>query len=393
MPRVSVIVPCFNSSATLAETLESVLAQSFGSWEAIVVNDGSTDTSADVIAQYCHRDPRITSVAQGNLGPGGARNTGLAVARGEFVVFLDADDLLLPTMLERMVARIARDASIAVAHCGWIFSDPDARDLSWVVRASAEGALFDHLAHGNLFPCHSLMLRRSLFAVTGDFDASLWHADDWDLWIRVARTGARFGSVPPPLVVYRMRPTSRSRSPRTLFEVGAQVVRRAHEPDPRVRRPAPELENGCHCARARKPSIPGLVYCLGLAVAKGTDAEALELVETVLGANRHELTPRDFRKIAIALHFGAAIPWNQSERLVSEVGATLLRFLLSEESASKRPGFAMASIVEILEALSSHRGPRIDAVSGREMLALLPRRLFRRQGLARRSEPTNKALQ
>jgi hypothetical protein len=261
-----------------------------------------------------------------------------------------------------------------VAHCGWLFADPDLQDMSWKVRAAAEGALFDRLAHGNLFPCHGLMVRRSVLEATGEFDASIRHCHDWDLWIRVARTGARFAAVSEPLVVYRMQRMSLSRNPRTFFDVGAEVLRRAHGPDPRVSRPAPGLEQGCRCARTDERRLGWLVYCVGLALAQGNDVGATELVDTVLGIDRHQLTSAHFRNILIALHFGAAIPLKERDRLMAEVGAPLLRFLVAEEAASKRPGFAIATVMEIFDT----QRPRLDRVSGREMLAMLPGRILRR---------------
>jgi glycosyltransferase involved in cell wall biosynthesis len=380
---VSIIIPCFNGSATLGETLDSVQRQTFPAWEAIIVDDGSTDNSGEVIAGYSRRDCRFSGRSQENRGLGSARNTGLAQARGEFVLFLDADDLLRPEMLERMVKRLAGDPSIGVAHCGWICADPEGRDLRWTRRFPREGALFDSLAHVNPFPCHSVMLRRSLFEATGEFDTSIRHCHDWDLWVRVARAGAHFGAVPTALVVYRMQRVSLSRSPRTFFEVGAEILRRSHAPDSRVRHPAHGLENGCRCGCVRKALVGWLVHCLGFAVAQGNDVLASELVEAALGHERHDLAPARLRGIVSAMHFAAAIPWSDNDRLMTEVGATLLRFLVAEEAASKRPGFALASLAEVLSAHPSQRSMMLARVSAREMLAAVPRRVLRRVGLAR----------
>jgi GT2 family glycosyltransferase len=382
-PRVSIIIPCFNGSTTLKETLDSVLEQTHSGWEAIVVDDGSTDSSPEVIAEYLRRDGRFKAIRQANQGLAGARNAGLAQANGEFVVFLDADDLLRPGMVERLMKRLLGDPALAVAHCGWIYADSEARDLSSRVTLSTGELLFDRLAHGNLFPCHSLMLRRSLFEATGDFDARLRHCHDWDLWVRVARTGARFGLVSAYLVVYRMTRVSMSRSPLTFFEAGAEVLRRSHGRDPRVRVHAPGLELGCPCRHPRDALVKWLVYCLGLAVAQGNDTTASELVDAALGSDHHELTPAHLRPIMNPLHFGAAVPFRDNDRLMTEVGATLLRFLVAEEAASKRPGFALASLAEILYQHPSQRSLMLARVPGREILAAAGRRLLRRVGFAR----------
>ena len=114
-PTVSIVIPCYNGEATIGETLQSIQQQAFQDWEAIAVNDGSTDGSADLIRQHQVSDSRIQLIEQENQGPSAARNLGLAVAKGKFVNFLDADDLLLPDMLQRMVQKLDGPASTA---CG-----------------------------------------------------------------------------------------------------------------------------------------------------------------------------------------------------------------------------------------------------------------------------------
>ena len=114
-PLVSIIMPCYNGEAFLAEAVGSVLAQTFRDFELIVVDDGSTDGSADILARYV--DP-VRVIRQTNRGVSAARNVGIAAARGDFIAFLDADDTWESEFLDEMVKGMA-DPRTAIAYCGW----------------------------------------------------------------------------------------------------------------------------------------------------------------------------------------------------------------------------------------------------------------------------------
>lgn len=117
MLRVSVIVPLYNKAGYILRTLESIAAQNMGDFEVIVVDDGSTDGSADVVRSFA--DPRFRLIAQANAGPGAARNRGLLQARAPYVAFLDADDRWLPDFLQVNVALLERYPEAAAVSCGW----------------------------------------------------------------------------------------------------------------------------------------------------------------------------------------------------------------------------------------------------------------------------------
>src|SRR6476661_4282570 len=125
MISISVIIPAYNAARTLAETLESLLVQTFPNWEAIVVDDGSSDETAAIASQFTQKDSRIRVVSQTNQGVCAARNTGIRLAQFDWLLFLDADDWILPQHLEKMTAALTADSTLDAVHCGWSRVAPD----------------------------------------------------------------------------------------------------------------------------------------------------------------------------------------------------------------------------------------------------------------------------
>lgn len=348
-PTVSIIIPCFNGAKFVGEALESLRSQTFRDWEAIVVNDGSTDDSEAVIRTYQGIDARIHCVSQENRGLPAARNTGLNSARGEFVIFLDADDLLMSDMLYKMVQELSLDSSFGAVSCGWVFSDCSGDDLSWKIRPSFQGQHFEKLAHGNLFPCHGVLLRRRILEQVGEFDCSLAHCHDWDLWLRVARTGVEFACISEPLVIYRMLPHSLSRNAATFYLAGKEVICRGHQPDPRVKNPAAEFVLGCRCSNMELHLRKWLLHCVGIAIAQGDPVQASALFESTFNNEDTPIDPRMMKGLTAALCFGTATPWGNWDKLYVRIGRTLLQFLLTQEERLDLPGFALQSILQVIE--------------------------------------------
>jgi glycosyltransferase involved in cell wall biosynthesis len=368
-PTVSIIIPCYNSEATIGKTLQSLQNQIFADWEAIVVNDGSTDNSAETIRQYRAKDARIKQIKQENQGLAGARNAGLAIAKGQFLNFLDADDLLLPDMLQKLRWRLQKDDSLAAAYGGWVYSNQNNKHSNWTVKPYNQGQLFERLAHSNLFPCHSVLLRREILENVGLFDSSLKHCHDWDLWLRIARAGGCFGCVSEPLVIYRLSLGSLSRNPLTFFESGKEILHRAHRPDPRVKKPDSKFAQGCTCSM-KEELLFWLLRCVGLAIAIGDADQASYLFEKVTKEETFQITAQKMGTIRNAFWFGAAVPRSDWDSLWPRISHPLLQFLLRQEERLQIPGFAMQCILEIADR---HR-----PMSGRELLSALGKKLTNR---------------
>lgn len=345
-PKVSIIVPCYNAAKTVAETLESIQQQTLADWEAIVVDDGSTDDSADIINRYATNDERIRYVKQQNQGLASARNMGLQHAQGEFVNFLDADDLLLPEMLARTTLAFVDERESSVAYCSAILADESLVDMTATYEPVVEEFPFRELAAENALPCHCLVLRRDLFSRVGEFDRSLKHCHDWDMWLRIARLGVRFVRVPQALVVYRMRPASMSRRGITFFEAGRTVIRRGHGPDPRVSDVSAEYADGCETSGSEQVA-QWAVHTACIAIAQGESAEACAMLEEADRELPEGLLPEHFAGREHSLFYGAALtPINVTE-LWSRVGRNVIETLLQIETRLGRHGLAMEALLHL----------------------------------------------
>jgi glycosyltransferase involved in cell wall biosynthesis len=204
MARVTAIVPVYNGAATIAEAIDSALAQSYRDLEVIVVNDGSTDATAEVLRRY---DGRIKVIDRQNGGIAAARNTGVAATQGEYLAFLDCDDIWAPAMVERTVAALdeRRDYVLAYTNCAVI--DSDGHDL----RSALVGAGVDHAPTleemlSRLWPImpSAVIMRRSTFDACGGFSEEFrsYGFEDVIFWLRVREQGA-FHYLPECLVKWR----------------------------------------------------------------------------------------------------------------------------------------------------------------------------------------------
>jgi GT2 family glycosyltransferase len=184
-PRCSVVIPCYNAAPYLGATLGSVLGQSHPVYEAIVVDDGSTDASA-AIAQQAGSIVRV--VRQRNQGESVARNAGLRLASGDYVLFLDADDLLARESIERLaVAATARPGAIAVMGSA-LFSDDPAHPFE--THLPQFDAFFPGIIQTNFGPPHCWLTPRTLALQVGGFREDLQHSEDWEFWARLGLSGA-----------------------------------------------------------------------------------------------------------------------------------------------------------------------------------------------------------
>lgn len=202
-PLVSVVIPNYNYAQYISETIESVLGQTYANLEVIVVDDESTDGSLDVLIKFADR---ITIIEQKNQGVSRARNNGAAKAGGEFLAFLDADDIWLPEKIERQMQRFNDEPELGMVHCSMTYIDPGG-NVCGENRDGMEGFVADELLkfeRGVVVGVGSTSLMpRTVFEELGGFDHRLSTAADWDLSYRLA-SKYKIGFVAAPLVLYRV---------------------------------------------------------------------------------------------------------------------------------------------------------------------------------------------
>lgn len=210
-PIVSVVIP-FYRAGFLRHALESVRAQTFTDYELIVVDDGSPDRE-EVERLNLHEDTRIRYVRQENQGPAAARNTALRVARGQFVAFLDSDDTWEPTYIQEQVAGLTRDRGLDVIYCNALMMGQRETDRQALMEStpSREPATCTSLLREEYTVFLSgVMARRDLILDAGLFDERFVHGEDFDLWVRMLKRGARMGFQPRVLLNRRLHPGSLS---------------------------------------------------------------------------------------------------------------------------------------------------------------------------------------
>jgi glycosyltransferase involved in cell wall biosynthesis len=242
-PVVSVVIPTFDRVAFLSRAIECVLEQTFADLEVIVVDDGPTDAIAALVDG--HGDPRVRLVRHGtNQGVAAARNTGISASRGEYVAFLDDDDLWLPTKLERQIEVFETDSAdvvhtlVYVADAdGAIYEEPSRAGFSLFRDVAAAGYPYDLLLRRSSFFINTFAVRRECIETIGGFDVSLAAVDDLDFVHRLRRV-YDFRLVDEPLAKYCFHSTNHShdKDPGTWVRLAKKELAWVREANPPGRR-------------------------------------------------------------------------------------------------------------------------------------------------------------
>jgi len=233
MPKVSVIIPAYNAMNYLPKTLESVLKQTFDDFEVILVNDGSSDGIEDWTAQIIDR--RVKLISQENKGLAVARNTGINHSQGDYLAFLDADDIWEPTKLEKQVICLAENSELGLVYTWTAWIDENDNFTGRILKSYAEGYIWQKLITYNVIGCGSVaMVRRSCFDTVGIFDSNLTYFnvnEDWDMWLRIADRYP-FKVIKEPLVYYRQSSSSSSRNWHLMEQSFSIVIEKAFSSAP-----------------------------------------------------------------------------------------------------------------------------------------------------------------
>lgn len=235
LPKISVVIPCYNAKPYLAATIQSALAQDWPDLEIMVVDDGSSDGSAALVQSMF---PNVRLIKQVNQGVAAARNNGIAQAQGDWIAFLDADDIWLPGKLRAQWGVLQESPNARMAYTAWQvwtstepapspdYLDTLAADSGSAARwAGASGWVYPQLLLDCVVWTSTVLAHKSVFAEVGVFDPKLRIGEDYDLWLRASRI-TKILRVPRPFALYRMHLASITKSvPEKNFR--ALVVARA----------------------------------------------------------------------------------------------------------------------------------------------------------------------
>ena len=231
MPKVSVIIPAYNSMNYLPETMASLFAQTFDDFEAIIVNDGSDDDIETWVAQNL-KDRRVKLVSQDNQGAPVARNTGIANAKGEYIAFLDADDLWEATKLEKQVQILDQNPEVGLVYTWVTYINEQGTSSGRIVKNQVEGDVWVRIVQRNIIDCGSVpLVRHQCLETLGAFDPSLSSGQDWDLWIRIA-SDYQFAAIKEPLVYYRQHQNNKSKNYHKKIQNFQRIIEKAFQHAP-----------------------------------------------------------------------------------------------------------------------------------------------------------------
>jgi glycosyltransferase involved in cell wall biosynthesis len=228
--KISVIIPAYNCAKTIKQTIESVLIQNFTDFELIVINDGSTDSSLDIVSKI--KDSRIKIFSYPNAGGNVSRNRGISHAVGEFISFLDADDIWIPDKLATQLQALEENPTTKVTYSWTDYIDENGKFVHSGTHISLNGNVYEQLLVKNFLENGSnpLICKDALLAV-GGFDESLLAGQDWDMWLRLARE-FNFVAVPEVQILYRISANSLSSNLARQEKACLQVLNKAYSKSP-----------------------------------------------------------------------------------------------------------------------------------------------------------------
>lgn len=228
---ISVVITAYNYGKYISVAIESALSQTYTDIEVIVIDDGSTDNTPTVMEQYAS-DARIRYIRQANQGQPKAKNRGVAESAGEFVAFLDADDIWMPNKLARQLTLFS-DPEVGVVYTRRLWMDQHGAIIPGNERTLRRGNILNHIFVDNFICFSSSIVRKHLLLDAGGFDENLPMGIDYDLWIRLAAR-CHFDFVDEPLVKYRTGHANLSKNITRRYECAQAIMNKALS-DPLIR--------------------------------------------------------------------------------------------------------------------------------------------------------------
>ncbi len=348
--KVSVIIPAYNAADTIHEPLDSLLAQTEPHWEAIIVDDGSQDNTAVIVQNYIEQDGRFHYIHQQNGGVCAARNTGLDHTHYDWLLYLDADDWIDPTFIEKLTAIAKDDPTVDIVHCGWAYILPDGRQVDepcW----QEEGDVFHTLAITCFLCIHSAIVRKTAVQAAGGFDTNFSVCGDWDFWLRTARVGAKYAYTCEILAHYLIRAGSMFQDGIRFFNDGLRVLDLIHAPDERVQHPIPAYANGLPQEQFNGEKILGfLTWVAGLMI--GSKQDYNHLFNEVEGIHAPQLSTHEIAQLMARAPIASLHKKSDSwVELYPQLQPEIQRFFERLEKQSQAPIFAKEAMLHLEQAI------------------------------------------
>jgi glycosyltransferase involved in cell wall biosynthesis len=235
MPEISIVIPAYNAEKTIKKTIESVLEQTYQDFEVIVINDGSIDKTVQIVESF--KDKRINIFSYENCGLPTARNRGIYRSTGEFIAFLDADDLWTKDKLEMQLNALKESPEAGLAYSWTCFMDVDEQGEAVSFLRSPEyafaGDVYQQLLIGDFIHSGSnTLIRYQAIQAAGEFEPTLKSCEDWDYWLRIAAR-FHFVVVPKYQILYRRTPGGMSSKVEVMKEASLISIERAYNAAPK----------------------------------------------------------------------------------------------------------------------------------------------------------------
>jgi glycosyltransferase involved in cell wall biosynthesis len=242
-PLISIIVTNYNYGAYIGDSLNSLLAQTYPHWECLIVDNGSTDNSLEVIHSFCSKDARFKLYEEAFTGPTISRHFALQKAKGEYIQFLDSDDLIEPAKFEKQLEYLQNNPNCDLVYGSVQYFDSknpqvfiNNLELSdaphWMPKVSGKGdAILLPLLRSNIMVINAPLVKKSLFSTSNLLGDANAFPEDWELWLRLAISGANFTylEVPQTLALVRVHKTSYSQNTFRMYTWGLQVCLRMNQ--------------------------------------------------------------------------------------------------------------------------------------------------------------------
>ncbi|PZV76707.1 GT2 family glycosyltransferase [Algoriphagus aquaeductus] len=240
MPKISIIIPCFNSEKFLNETLDCLSKQSFQDWECLIVNNGSTDGTLQIAENYSKKDQRFKVLSKDHGGISSGRNLGILSAKGDFIQLLDSDDMITPNKLKNEVEFLLKHPEVDIVYSGarYFYSNDSTRTLHIYSDSSLTGTIeidfsdklvLEAILKRNPFVTSAPLYRSSVFYEIGLYDESLQYIEDWDFQIRCAISGKIFhylGYKPDQSTLIRLHDRNISKNRKAVQEAKAKLMKK-----------------------------------------------------------------------------------------------------------------------------------------------------------------------